>query len=908
MKNTITLIRLCANQKCFKAILFILGLMMCSASWAEVLKGRVVDDETGDPLQGVRVEVTESVPDFFTVTTTVSTDSTGVFRYKISAVTQVTLMFKFFGYEETKLKRMGIGGNDTIALGNVRLKMSAKLMKEVEVNARMKRFYMRGDTVVFNPQTFDVEDGDRLIELVKKLPNVSVSDGKLLWNGEPLKLMMNGKDALSEGMLLEQLPVEAVAGVKAYDRTSELQDRTGVADGQEEHVLDVSIKPSFIDKFLTEAKARTFTGREYAAEAKATKLSDADPFMLYGRVSDEPTSTSVATMGGWGANFNLLPTRQQVGAAAYRHAWRPAYKVERDSRVDLTVGANHRDFRSEGWEDNRVFLPGTTSTRTLGNNKTLNHDLQIPIDFKSTLNLSPQNTLGLSASVQYFRLRKDTDTHRETSEDGLLPVQINTADLRSTDEQKGVQTNILASLTHYIPGGSLYATVALGYKNSRDEGFSQGEYHHFREGLTTVDRQNFTASQHNLGTTVFLGANKSFDKSLMTGARWNTSYTHNLRDEERLRNDVSDMENSLYRRDRNWENTLLLNANYTPGHFTLTPSLTIAHRHEQTTYRRATLDTVARRDLLLVTPSLEISYKFGSLSRLKASLDYSSSPANIIDCIGYTDDTNPLYIREGNPDLTTAHTFRVEMLYTLMLLRHTQSLSVGAEYRKSYDPIGTVLHYDSRTGVYRMRQQNVRGGDAWSGRVTYTRELTPDLQLSNTTYGMYGRTYGILTVVDDAAELTYNQQSSGRIEERLGLEYSHGPWQANLANRLTWNHYAYSDKAQLTHNLYDYNVDFLGSYRLKDWKFTLCPAFLLYRGYASPRMDKGQFRLNAKVSYQFLKKRAELLLEGNDLLNQARGYQSTITATSHTESGREFHHHYVSLSFTYRFDPKGDKQ
>ena len=907
MKSAVNLILLCTNQKCFKAILLILCLLTCSVSRAEIVKGHVVDDETGDPLQGVRVEVTESIPDFFTTTTTVSTDSTGVYHCKISAGTQVTLTFKFFGYKETKLKRMGIGGSDTITLSDVRLKMSAELMKEVEVNARIKRFYMRGDTVVFNPQAFDVEDGDRLIELVKKLPNVSVADGKLLWNGEPLKLMMNGKDALSEGMLQEQLPVNAVANVKAYDRTSELQDRTDVADGQEEHVLDVSIKPSFMDKFLTEAKARAFTGPEYAAEAKATKLSDSDPIMLYGRVSDEPSSTSVATMGAWASNSQLLPTRQQVGAAAYRHAWRPAYEVKRDSRVDLTVGANHRDFRNKGWEDRRVFLPGTTPTRTLGSNTTLNHDLQIPINFVSALNLGPRNTLDIFASVQYYRKRKDTDNRRETTEGEELPVQINTADFHSTNEQKGARTDVNANFTHYISGGSLHAGMAVSYENARDEGFSCGEYRYLREGMTTVDRQHFTAPRHNLGASVNLGVNKSFGKHLMTYAGWNVNYAHNLRDEERSRNDVPDIENSLHRHDRNWVNTFRLNANYTPGRFTLTPSLVLAHRHEQTAYRRAALDTVARRNLLLVTPALEVSYKFNRQSRLKASVNYSPSPANIIDCIGYTDDTNPLYIREGNPDLTTAHTLRVGMLYTLMLLRHTQSLSVGAEYRKNYDPIGTVMHYDSRTGVYRVRQQNVRGGDTWSWRVTYTRELTQDLQLSNTTFGMYGRTFGILTLVDDAAGLTYNQQSSGRVEERLGLEYSHGPWQANLTNRLTWNHYAYSDEAQLTRNLYDYNVDFLGSYRLKDWKFTLCPVFMLYRGYASSRMNKGQFRLNAKVSYQFLKKRAELLLEGNDLLNHARGYMSSTTATSHTESGREFYHHYASLTFTYRFDPKGDK-
>lgn len=283
--------------------------VFCHTLYAEVLKGRVVDAETSEPLEGAKVTIDDAIPDFCTMCCTFDTDSAGYFKYGTSAGNVITIKIKYLGYHDKTVRRIGIGGNDTIYLDDICLKPSTELMKEVLVNAKMKRFYMKGDTVVFNPEAFNLEDGDRLIKLVEKLPGVSIKDGKLLWNGEPLKVMMNGKDVLNQDMLFEQLPMEAVDKVKAYDRTSELQDRTGVADGNQEHVLDVVVKPGFMEKFLTEVEAKAYAGKEYAAKANATKLSDNNPVMIYARAADDMDKIGLMTIGSQGWSSGFVPIR-----------------------------------------------------------------------------------------------------------------------------------------------------------------------------------------------------------------------------------------------------------------------------------------------------------------------------------------------------------------------------------------------------------------------------------------------------------------------------------------------------------------------------------------------------------------------------------------------------------------------
>ena len=236
MKKIITLI-----------LVLILGTI---TTQADIIKGRVLDADTGEPLPGAEVVFKETSIEWGDVLqTTIRTDSVGRFQHACEMeMSKLTITASYFGYHSQTVQRMGNNDRDTVTIDDFRLKMDEHLLSEVTVEGRARRFFMRGDTVVFNPSAFMSQDGARLLELIEQLPGVSINNGKLLWNGEPLKLMMNGQQAFSEAMLTNLLPVEAVKDIKAYDKKSDFEQQTGVADGKEEHVLDVTIKPGFMDK------------------------------------------------------------------------------------------------------------------------------------------------------------------------------------------------------------------------------------------------------------------------------------------------------------------------------------------------------------------------------------------------------------------------------------------------------------------------------------------------------------------------------------------------------------------------------------------------------------------------------------------------------------------------------------
>ena len=238
-----------------KTIIFLLVLISLAASLqADIVKGRVVDAQTGEPLDGAQVKAMMTSGEGTSVWVLMA-DTLGRFILESYSMRRITLHAEYFGYKPATAQYLSGAGMDTVVIDDIRLEPSEVLMKELAVEGRARRFYMRGDTVVFNPQGFSIEDNQRLQDLVLQLPGVSVKDGRLMWNGKPVSLMMNGHEALSEEMLMRQLPVEAVENIKAYERKSELEEHTGVDDGQREQVLDVTVKPGFMDRWSGEVNA-----------------------------------------------------------------------------------------------------------------------------------------------------------------------------------------------------------------------------------------------------------------------------------------------------------------------------------------------------------------------------------------------------------------------------------------------------------------------------------------------------------------------------------------------------------------------------------------------------------------------------------------------------------------------------
>ena len=326
---------------------------------ADIISGRVIDADTRETLPGATVKYMQQISESSYSGSTVIADSLGRFSFFTNG--RVELEVSMLGYYQKKKNVMALSDSrrDTLNIGNIELKMSSQMLQMVEVTGHAKRFTMHGDTIVFNPSAFRLQEGARLDELIKQLPGVEVdANGKLWWNGKPIRLTMDGESLFGGNDLVSQLPAEAVQNIKAYNKASELKEHTGNDDGSEDMVLDLTVKPGFLDRWYGDAMAGYRTRDHYEADVQLNRLSKNDPIMVFGDANNV-AKRHRKYQGQYTLNSGNGLGQEQGISGGYQHNWgREQGDKTLKSFYSISGGLAHDDkWKSSGSETENYF-PG----------------------------------------------------------------------------------------------------------------------------------------------------------------------------------------------------------------------------------------------------------------------------------------------------------------------------------------------------------------------------------------------------------------------------------------------------------------------------------------------------------------------------------------------------------------------
>lgn len=210
------------------------------AQGAYSVKLKLTDDKTDTPVGFVTASLTvkgEKSPVKY-----VLADSDG--EAVLTKVRKGTYVLKaeIMGYK-THVQEISVSKN--LDLGVIRLKEDVEQLDAASVSAVGNPIIVKKDTVEYNASSFKTSDNDMLEDLLKKLPGVEVaSDGTITANGETItKITIDGKTFFLDDPQLatKNLPAKMIEKVKVVERKSEQARFTGIDDGQEEHIIDLSV-------------------------------------------------------------------------------------------------------------------------------------------------------------------------------------------------------------------------------------------------------------------------------------------------------------------------------------------------------------------------------------------------------------------------------------------------------------------------------------------------------------------------------------------------------------------------------------------------------------------------------------------------------------------------------------------
>lgn len=504
-------------------VAMLLCLMQTAVCTADTFKGKIVNAETGEILIGATVRSEINPQPGWSMQNSTETDSTGCFTLDSEWEGRIMITFSMIGYKNSRKVDYAYGSEvkDTTDLGTIRLQPTALMLQEVEVKAKVPRITMRGDTIVFNPEAFKLKEGARLDELIKKLPGVQRRDGKLYWNDKPIRLMMNGKDMFGGDQILEQLPADVADKLKVYDRKSELARHTGNDDGNEDHVLDIQVKPGFLDKWYGDIEAQYQTKKRYSGAITASRLSDQDPHMIYAQANN--ANRYVDKTIGSTSNRNIDGDgKSQYGSYNYQHNWQTKGTQQYTSnRFNISANMGHSDGWNSGKASTETFFPNQEHTFGVKDTYRYKHNLKPQLEAKLFAYTDSANTIDVKVKASYEKSRKSYE--EKSASYGYQPDQFayhslkealdakpgdalydrlitRDSEYESTElQQRGL--NISYIWQHFI--GKKGSFMLGGYTNlsgTNEDTHTNHDVEYLREQRNEKLWQFYDRSEHNLNT------------------------------------------------------------------------------------------------------------------------------------------------------------------------------------------------------------------------------------------------------------------------------------------------------------------------------------------------------------------------------------------------------------------------
>ncbi len=886
---------------------------------ADIVKGRVVDAETKEPLPEASVKLTQRFGDYGTSIESLKTDSLGCFSVYASGRGNIEVSMLGYYSKSKPVLAFSDSRKDTLDIGTIELKMSPQMLKMVEVTGRVRRFTVRGDTIVFHPEAFHLQEGARLDELIRKLPGVEVDDqGRMSWNGKPIRITMDGESLMGGDELVRQLPAEAVQNIKAYNKQSEFSERTGRDDGTQDMVLDLTVKPGFLDRWYGDVKAGYQTAKYYDGELLMNRLSKTDPVMVFANANNVDKHWR-RNMNGSTANMGNGFGKEHGASAGYQHNWQhKAGTHDLKSHYSVTGGVAHDDNKRSDNQVTENYFPGTAATRSTSESYQRDHRLEPRVKADLRWVRDSLNTFMLSASAEHASGRsnsRQTTAQQESLTPNVPYVAILSQHTASHTDARQTRLNTRASWEHYVNDGTLGATLTLNYQDGKTDGQTNRTITAHNTAYTSSQlNQTYTSPTSQFTTTAEAHHARWLTKRWMVQAQYALTYNRNLSDRDFMTDGVADAANSYHNLYTRNEHSLQLaqTINLTP--FQLMPNVKARWQRESQDYQRGTLDTAAVRRHFFIDPSLRATWKLSKTAGFELNYSFTTHQPDIIKTIGYRDLTDPLFITEGNPDLKDTHTHDVKLTYNMVLASSQTSLSATVGYNRRDRETTTALSYNPETAVYVSRPENVRGCRSWNFRLNLDQALGDYFRLQSDFRLNTSKRYGYLVRI---ASPTGNQTSSpleGLGEaagmsslsprENLTISFDYNWLKASVFTEISAERLRYTASPEQNTNHRNNNYGLRAEATYGAFVFTSSLTEHTSRGYTIESMNRDILVWDVSIIWMILKNKAGLALEFDDILNNEDGRWSQQSAYQQTTSWHDFRHHYVSLTFKYKFDAK----
>lgn len=931
-----------------KKLVFLL-LLVCTCatfSWAQNSKritvtGTVIDGDDKSPIGQATVQLL-SLPDSTMAVGNV-TNNNGVFSIAARPGKYV-LRVSFVGYL-TQDKPLQLTANKpTVNIGTLTLPTDAIMLGEAVIVAEAPQVTVSEDTIGYNASAYRTPEGAMLEELVKKLPGAEIDeDGNIKINGKEVKkIMVEGKEFFGGDVKtgLKNLPVNMVEKLKTYDKKSDLARITGIDDGEEETVLDLTVKKGMNQGWFGNVDVGVGTEDRYMGRTMINRFYDKTKFSVIGsanNVNDQGfsgggprwrRSNGLNATKTLGANFATETEKIELGGSV-RYNYRDA---------DMLSRGNSEDFLRNSYSNRNGHDRNKTTDINADFRMEWKPDTMTNIIFRPNISYSKSNSTSQDESgtfnedpFLYVTNPNDYLNFNEIdSNDPLKDIRVNATNGNTLSKTKGLSTNATLQMNRKLnnKGRNITFRGTFGYGDNDNDQYTESatRYYLFQENPDSVLQRNqyITTPTKNYNYTAQLTYSEPIARAtfLQFSYRFQYKYsksdksTYNLNDypwhigemlpegyeTEYIDSLSKDAEYKYFNHD------ISLGLRFIREKYQMNAGISLQPQNTKLSYKRGDYMTDTTRTVFNFAPNLDFRYRFSKVSQLRITYRGRSSQPSMENLLPIVDNSNPLNIRVGNPGLKPSFAHTLRAFYNTYNAEKQRGIMTHVMMTATQDAISNKIVYDEQTGGRTTTPENINGNWNAFGMFGFNTALkNKKYTLSSFSSANYRNQVAFDEDKETKASVR-NRTTNLVVGERLNGAYRNDWFEFSVNGSLeyTWER----SKLNPDNNREPYTFSYGASTNFTlPWQMSFSTNITnqCRRGNTDPNMNRNELIWNAQVAQTLFKGAATVSFEMYDILKEQSNISRSLTASSRSVTEYNSINSYCMLHFIYRLNIFGSK-
>lgn len=912
------------------------------------VSGRVIEAGTKEPVELAAVQLL-SLPDSAQVAG-MTTSTQGYFSLSKQKPGKYLLKVSFIGYV-TKIIPVQLTANvPAKKMGNIELATDAVMLQEAVVVAEAPQVTVVEDTLMYNSSAYRTPEGAMLEELVKKLPGAEIDDdGNVKINGKDLKkIMVDGKEFFGGDVKtgLKNLPVDMVDKLKTYDKKSDLARVTGIDDGEEETVLDLTVKKGMNQGWFGNADLGAGTKDRYTGRMMLNRFVDKTQFSIIGSANNVNDQGFSGGGGGprWRSNNGLNATKM-LGANF----------ATQTNKLELggSVRYNFQDADISSINSSERFLQNGNSYSN-SNNKNRNKGTNLNADFRMEWKPDTLTNIIFRPNFSYGRTnnasRSESGTFNEDpfnlivnpndylnfdnlSDDPLKDIRVNATNSASLSKGKSLSGNATLQVNRKLNnrGRNLTFRGVFGYGDNDNDQYTQSETRYYQllnhlGGDSILYRNQYiTTPTRNYNYTAQVTYSEPIAKATFLQFSYQFQYKYSKSDKTTF--DLLDYpdwaiggalpsgyeshavdslsKNAEY---RYYNHDASVGLRFIRPKYQLNVGMSFQPQNSTLSYKKGDYMIDTTRTVFNFAPNMDLRFRFSKVSQLRFTYRGRSNQPTMENLLPITDNSNPLNIRMGNPGLKPSFAHTMRLFYNTYNAEKQRGIMTHFSFTATQNSISNSTRYNEETGGLITRPENINGNWNAFGMFGFNTALKNKKYTINTFTNVNYQNNVAFLYNQDTKNNDRNTSTGLTLGERVTGSYRNDWFEFSLNGSI--NYTAERNKLRPENNQEPYTYSYGASTNITmPWKMTLATniANQSRRGYRDSSMNRDELIWNAQLAQSLLKGAATVSFEVYDILRQQSNISRSLSADMRSVSEYNGINSYCMVHFIYLLNIFGSK-